>query len=149
MSIEQQFIDAVADFEALVLEGSDSRTALSEAAVSHGLKPEVLECRLSKAMPIEALAKKICEDADAARFIAVAQNEIEKCKKRKGPYAQLGLLALGAAEAIAKSVEASIGRSLTDHEIWKIEEMWDPWLSELKLAHKAGVTSLRKLSIGG
>jgi len=148
VSIEQQLEDAAADFQALILEGMDSRQAVVEAATSNGLKSEALENRLSRTMSIEALVEKVRKDADCGRFLAVTATEIENCRKRAEKYAQLGLLGLGAEEVIAKSVEASIGRSLTDHEVWKIGEMWNPWLSEMKLAHKAKVQPLRKLSIG-
>ena len=71
MTIERQVEDALSDFNGLVADGWDVSKAVYEAAVSHGLKPDVFEKRLSRAMPLDMLAKRIHHDADRQRTYEV------------------------------------------------------------------------------
>ena len=67
MSIEQQFEDALADFHALIAEGSETGAAVIEAARSNGIKADVFEKRLSRTMDLETLTAEIRRGADRER----------------------------------------------------------------------------------
>ncbi len=56
---KEQVEDAIADFHGLIAEGQELATALHEAAVSNGITAFVLQTRLSKTMPLEALVDRI------------------------------------------------------------------------------------------
>ena len=56
-------------------------------------------------------------------------------------------VAARAEDAVAESLQKKIGRTLSDHEIWMIEERLHPWISELKLARAARSRPLRNLSV--
>jgi hypothetical protein len=63
--------------------------------------------------------------AHRGRVAALARCEIAKCRRREGPYKSLNALFGGAEEIIADQVQAALGCSLTEHDCWTIEDLWD------------------------
>jgi hypothetical protein len=60
-----------------------------------------------------------------ARVAALARHEIAKCQRREGPYKSLNVFFAGAEEIIADQVQAALGNTLTEHDCWAIEDLWD------------------------
>lgn len=134
MTIEQQRKDAIADFQALVIEEWEIGAALTEAATSNGLKPGVLESLLSREMSIDDLVEKVRREAAYSRFLAVATIEVDKVEKRTGVYSEMNLSqmiqVMGGRGRIRENIEATIARELSNHEVCKIRDML-----KMKLLH--------------
>ncbi|HEY1607032.1 MAG TPA: hypothetical protein VGF77_15700 [Allosphingosinicella sp.] len=151
MSRADFYGDLVVDVEDLVISGETAASAIMLITLKDNdvngaiLKRWVLKKHGSEET-LEAWARR---QADDAQFKVAAAIEVAACKKREGPYANLPLLSTEPALALIRaSVASHIGRQISDHEAWLIEEMFNPWLSELKLASKAKVRSLREPQIG-
>ena len=148
MITPKQFLDAVADFEGLVADDWEREAAISEAASCNGIDPPVFRARLTRDMSIEERVEKIRRAVDHDRFVAIAKAEVAKCKKREGAYKCTGLLEVGAEELIVESVEAALERPQTEGEILIIEELWDPWIFELKRKMRFGIEPLHERTFG-
>jgi hypothetical protein len=148
MITHQQFLDAVADFEGLIVSRWQSDAAIVEAATSNGIDPAVFQKRIAREMSIESRVEKIRRDADHDCFLAVARSEVAKCKKRKGPYRHIGLFGEGAVDQIVEHVETTVGRPLIENEASTIEELWDRWIFDLKQQMKFGIEPRPRQPIG-
>jgi len=125
MSIEQQFLDAVADFRGLLADGWEATAALNEAAQSNGLKPAVLEQRLSRHQSVESIANGMRHDVEMDVFDRAVILEIKDYYDRPVPSGG-GLGYLFNREFILAQVtpciERRIGRPLKETEASKIHD---------------------------
>jgi hypothetical protein len=147
MTIEQRIEAAALDFEEMILEGNRLDASIAEAAQRNELKPEVLEARLSRAGSIEALAETIRRKADHDRFLAVAKVEAKKFKDGEEPYRSMALSLLDVdahANAVAGEVQKIVRRPLQDHEVEKVGDLLNPWLTDLRLQARYGLKPLSR-----
>src|SRR3546814_18172395 len=69
------------------------------------------------------------------RFDAAASVEIEECKKNRWKHSAANAFDTdGRVLNIAEYLASSLGRKLSDHEIWKIGELLDPSGTEIRMS---------------
>jgi hypothetical protein len=151
MSKADFYLDLVSDVENLVIGGETAASAmvlitLQDDDVDGSILKKWVMKRHGDEEALEAWGRQQAADAELK---AVLSKEAASCTKKEGPYAKLPVGSSEPAVALVRQrVELKIGRDLTDHEAWMIEEVLNPWLSEVKLASKAGTKPLRTLSLG-
>jgi hypothetical protein len=136
MITQQQFLDAVADFEALILEGRETGDAIGDAATSIGMRPAAFQQRLAREMSIEARVEKIRRDAEYNRFLAAAGAEIEIWRRDPWAHGTNAFDSEGKVLKIKEGLGKALGRELTEHEVWKIGELLDPFGTQLRMEPK-------------
>src|SRR3546814_3658221 len=132
MTIEQRIGDAISDLQSLLSEGREIESAIQEIGSEYDLKVEALEDRAIKVLgPLEDVFPK----AKYERFYAAASVEIEECKKNRWKHSAANAFDTdGRVLNIAEYLASSLGRKLSDHEIWKIGEMLDPSGTEIRMS---------------
>lgn len=137
MITQQQFVDAVADFENLILEGNETSEAIAEAANSIGMQPADFERRLTRDMSIELRVEKIRRDTEYNRFLLAAKAVVKICKQNHCAFAGKSVFDIETKVLNIKThLEKELARELTPHEVWKVGEMLDPFGTQLDLDPK-------------
>jgi hypothetical protein len=136
---QQQFIDAISDFEGLIGEGMEPKPALLESAKSNGLDPNIFESRLTREMTLDERVETVRRKYEHDHFMALARGEVAKCRKGEAEYKRLGGFRAGAEEAIIESLGRTLRRTLSEHETWCVEELWSPWMFEVKQHVRFGI----------
>ena len=133
MITSQQFLNAVADFEGLIIDGLESDDAIIKAAESNGIDSSVLEYRLTSAISIDDRVEKIRRERDYGRFLDYAKIEVDNCKKNPRQHTKSIFDTEGTVEVISARLQEILSRPLTEHKIWKIGQMLNPVGTHLRM----------------
>jgi hypothetical protein len=151
MSKADFYRELLSDVEERVVSGETADSAIMLVALGDEkvdgavLKKWIIKQHGSE-QDLEAWARR---ESDRRRLRAALGKELASCRQREGAYGNLPLFPGEATQALIQSrLELEVGRPLSAHEVWMIEEDLKPWFSEWKLASQAKVKPLRTVLPG-
>jgi hypothetical protein len=141
MTPEEKRQGAFEEFDELLSEGTSIDAAIAKAAEDNELTPENFRVIAERHLgDLDSHRERIILRTEHDQFILVATAEVEKCQKREGRYQRIGF---EREKAVIEAVIAALGRPITDHETWCIEEMVSPVVFQARQQIRFGIMPMK------